>query len=72
MSKAEARRDFEAILDGQKIRLFPKSNNPLHKKPFIAIHQYGYFYCEGTRPTEGADYYFGDVAMYNDHFEVLP
>lgn len=68
---SEPRYDFENIKDGQKIRLFPNSNNPLHKRPFVATHHAGYFYCEGTRPTEGADYYFGDVATYNDHFEVL-
>ena len=69
---SEPRRDFENIKDGQKIRLFPNNNNPLHKRPVIAIYQSGYFYCEGSRQTEGADYYFGDVAMYNDHFEALP
>ena len=72
MSKAEARRDFYAILDGEKIRLFPKKNNQSHKKPFIAVHNSGYFYTEGARQSEGADYHLGDIDIYIDHFEVLP
>ena len=69
---SEARHDFENIKDGRKVRLFPKSNNLLHRRPVIATHYAGYFYCDGSRATEGADYYFGDVATHNDHFEVLP
>ena len=64
--------DFENIKDGQNVRLFPNAQNPLHKKPVAATFHSGYFYCAGSNPADGPDYYFGDVALYNDGYEVLP
>jgi hypothetical protein len=59
------RTDFENLKDGEKIVLHPNAQNPLHKKPVRAIYDKGYFYCKGTNPMEGPDYYFGDVLRYN-------
>ncbi len=33
-----------------------------------ATYSSGYFYCKGTPPEEGPDYYMGDVLAYNDGF----
>lgn len=63
------RTDFENLDDGSRIRLYPNNSNPLHKKPVVATYSSGYFYCDGTPPMEGPDYYFGDVMAYNDGFE---
>lgn len=63
------RTDFETLEDGDKVTLFPNADNPLHKKPVKADFAGGYFYCEGTNPAEGPDYYFGDVLTFNHGFE---
>ena len=63
--------DFENLCDGQRVRLFPNNTNPLHKRPINATYQSGYFYCDGTPPAEGPDYYLGDVLAYNDGFQRL-
>lgn len=63
------RTDFENLKDGDKVKLLPNANNPLHKKPVVATYASGYFYCEGSKPQDGPDYYFGDVLTYNDGFE---
>ena len=65
------RTDFENIKDGMKIRLHPNKTNLLHKKPVIATYSNGYYYCNGSDPTQGPDYYFRDVSLYNDKYEVL-
>jgi hypothetical protein len=65
------RTDFDKIEDGSLVLLHPNANNPLHKKPVKAVYARGYFYCQGTLPTEGPDYYLGDVLRYNDGFEVV-
>ncbi len=62
------RTDFENLTDGVVITLVPNENNPLHKKPIEATYSSGYFYCKGTPPEEGPDYYMGDVLAYNDGF----
>lgn len=64
------RTDFEALDDGAEIILHPLPGNPLHKKPVKAIMSGGYFYCEGTNPTDGPDYYFGDVLRYCEGFSA--
>lgn len=64
------RNDFEAIEDGARVMLYPNDRNPLHKKPVKATYAGGYFYCDGTNPTEGPDYYLGDVFAYNMGYEV--
>lgn len=67
----EMRTDFENLQDGDRITLFPNSANPLHKRPKAATYSSGYFYCDGTSPIDGPDYYFTDVRAFNDGFEVL-
>jgi hypothetical protein len=59
------RTDFEAIEDGARVELFPNADNPLHKRAIKATYVSGYFYCDGSNPVDGPDYYFGDVARYN-------
>lgn len=65
------RTDFESLKDGDKVLLYPNDYNPLHKKPIVALYSDGYFYCDGTSPQEGPDYYLGDVSTYNDGFSDL-
>jgi hypothetical protein len=50
--------------DGDRVELRPNADNPLHKKPVMATYQGGYFYCDGSDPTLGPDYYLGDVLAY--------
>lgn len=64
------RTDFENIEDGAEITLHPLPGNPIHKKPVLATYASGYFYCQGTRPEDGPDYYFGDVLRYVAGFTV--
>ena len=52
--------------DGDRVELRPKDGNPLHKKPVMATYQGGYFYADGSDPTLGPDYYFGDILTYCD------
>lgn len=65
------RTDFEALEDGQRIKLFPNSSNPIHRRPVSATYSGGYYYCDGTDPMEGPDYYFRDVGQYNSGFEIV-
>lgn len=65
------RTDFDKLEDGARVTLYPNESNPLHKKPVKAEYGAGYFYCEGTNPMDGPDYYWGDVLSYNDGFEVV-
>ena len=62
--------DFENLTDGAAIILHPNEDNPLHKRPIQAVYSGGYFFCKGTDPTEGPDYYMGDVLAYNDGYEI--
>lgn len=64
----QTRQDFESLEDGDRVTLIPNDANPLHKKPVQATYASGYFYCDGTDPIEGPDYYFGDVLRYNVGF----
>lgn len=65
------RQDFDQIEDGTTVILYPNERNPLHKKPVKALYDGGYFFCEGTTPTDGPDYYMGDVFSYNKGFKVV-
>lgn len=65
------RTDFQNLTDGDTVILQPNDANPIHKKPVKATFLSGYFYCEGSDPTLGPDYYFGDVLAYNDGFEPV-
>ena len=62
------RTDFENLQDGDAIILHPNSDNPLHTLPIKATYSGGYFFCEGTDPLDGPDYYFGDVLAFNEGF----
>lgn len=64
------RTDFENIENYTRVTLYPNSANPLHKKPVQAFFSSGYFYCDGSSPADGPDYYFGDVLKFHDGFEV--
>ena len=68
------RTDFESIKDGDVVKLYPNFDNPLHKPingPVTATYSGGYFYCRGSNPMDGPDYYLGDVMIYNDCFEIV-
>ena len=64
------RTDWENLEDGARIQLYPNNTNPLHDKPVRATYQSGYFWCDGTDPMEGPDYYWRDVLVYNDGFQT--
>ena len=64
--------NIEDLEDGEQVILYPNADNPLHKQPIRATHQGGYFYCDGSKPEDGPDYYFGDVLRYNSRIERQP
>lgn len=63
--------ELEDLADGDRVRLHPNSENRLHSKPVTATFADGYFFCDGTDPMEGPDYYVGDVMRYIDRIEVI-
>lgn len=63
--------ELESLTDGDRVRLYPNCENRLHTKPVMATYADGYFFCDGTDPMEGPDYYEGDVMRYNDRIEVI-
>lgn len=63
------RTDFENLTDNQQITLHPLPDNPLHKKPVKATYAGGYFYCAGSPPEDGPDYYLGDVLAFCEGYE---
>ncbi len=63
--------DISHLQDGTRVRLHPTSDNPLHNQPVLATYSQGYFYCDGSDPIYGPDYYVGDVAAYNERIEVI-
>jgi hypothetical protein len=56
--------DLSELEDGAVVMLHPLPGNPLHRKPVRAVFSSGYFYCDGTKPENGPDYYWGDVLTY--------
>ena len=62
--------DLNSLQDGSRVMLHPNSSNPLHKKPIQAVFYGGYFYCDGTPPDQGPDYYFRDVLQFNDGWTI--
>ncbi|MGD9670226.1 MAG: hypothetical protein AB7U75_14510 [Hyphomicrobiaceae bacterium] len=64
------RNDFDQIEDGATVMLYPRDVNPIHHEPVEAFYQDGYFYCKGSDPLDGPDYYFGDVLTYNEGYEI--
>lgn len=66
----EIKNDFNSLTDGQQVILVPNQDNPIHHEPVIATYTGGYFYCEGSDPTNGPDYYLGDVARFNTGFTL--
>lgn len=57
--------DFDNLEEGRRITLHPLDDNPIHKAPVRCTYSRGYFYCDGTDPIEGPDYYLGDVLRFN-------
>lgn len=62
---------IEQLRDGDRVRLHPNSANPLHKRPVDATYSQGYFFCDGSSPADGPDYYFRDVLAFNDRIELI-
>ena len=48
------------------VKLYPNDQNLLYKKPVILSYSNGYFYS-----NEGPDFYFRDVADWNDGYEIV-
>lgn len=65
------RTDFENLADGDRVLLYPNADNPIHNTPVWATYSGGYYYCDGTDPMNGPDYYFRDVVTFNNGFEVF-
>lgn len=68
--EVKMRTDFEEIKEGSYVILFPTEGNPIHNRPVRALYQSGYFYCDGSDHANGPDYYFRDVAIFNQGFEM--
>lgn len=64
------RQDIENLDNGEQILLHPNPSNPLHSEPVKATFSGGYFFCEGSNPADGPDYYWRDVFQYNQGFTV--
>lgn len=64
------RTDIENLENGQIITIHPGPGNPLHSKPVKASFSHGYFYCAGTKPADGPDYYWADFLLYNEGFTI--
>lgn len=56
--------NLEDLENGSVVILHPNKYNPIHKKPISATYQDGYFYCKGSDPLNGPDYYWGDILAY--------
>jgi hypothetical protein len=65
------RTDFENIPDNARVMLYPYSDNPLYKTNHKALFSNGYFYCDLSNPAYGPDYYFGDIHVYNEGYEII-
>lgn len=63
--------DIENLEDGARVRLHPTQDNPIHKEPKNATYSGGFFFCDGSDPRDGPDYYLGDVLTYNERIEVI-
>lgn len=64
--------DFDFNANDVRVKLYPNDANPIHRAPVMATYLSGYFYCDGTDPLDGPDYYFGDVLTFNERIEVTP
>ena len=62
------RTDFENLQDGQEITLYPSELNPITRSRHRVIHQNGYYFIEGEHEPA---YYFGDVAEFNNGFNIV-
>ncbi len=71
MGMRELITDIESLKDGDRIELHPNDQNPLHKSPFVAMFNKGYFCAENSDPFDGPDYYWRDVLAYNHGWRVL-
>ena len=64
------RNDWENIKDGDRLVIYPNSENPLYKKAGNFFFTDGCYFHE-TNYVEGPDYYFRDVARYNHGFDIV-
>ena len=62
------RTDFQSLNNGDQIRLYPRPDNPRHRKPFLVTFHGGDYFCD---PKGRADYYYGDVEQYNQGFMLI-
>ena len=56
--------NIESLEDGTRVVLRPLPSNPIHNDPVAAMYLNGCFWCDGSSPADGPDYYFGDVLRY--------
>ena len=63
--------NFEDLQNGDRVRLHPNEDNPIHKTPKAATFSDGYFFCDGSDPRDGPDYYVRDVLLYNERIEAI-
>jgi len=71
MKGTEMNVSVEQLSDGDRVRLHPNSDNPIHKQPVYATYSQGYFFCDGSGPADGPDYFFRDVLTFNDRIELI-
>ena len=65
------RTDFENLQDGQRVRLFPRPNNSLHKAPTVLTFDGRDFWSDDPKQVaKGPDYYLGDVLTFCEGFEI--
>lgn len=62
---------IEDLRNGDRVRLYPSADNPIHKCPVEATFSDGYFFCDGSDPRDGPDYYVRDVLLYNERIEAI-
>lgn len=65
------RHDFENIPEDADVILHPAEANPVHREPVKAMRIGIYFFCEGTDPERGPDYYLGDVAAFCEGWQPI-
>lgn len=61
--------DMSSRRDGDRVRIWPTVDNPIHSGPVMATYYSGLFFCDGTDPTAGPDYAIRDLWDYAIHLE---
>ncbi len=64
------RTDVENLTNGARITLHPNEDNPLHSRDVKASFADGYFFCDGSDPMDGPDYYLGDVLQFCHGYSI--